>query len=113
MRKRSDGYWGIHSDFHATPDFGIQGRNLLEEDIREICRLLKPDFWQIDSKGHPGWASYPTKIGNAMPEFACDTLEIWRRATKAEDVTLVTHYSGVVDQKYCADHPEGAVMRAL
>ena len=112
MRKRSEGYWGIHSDFHASPDFGIQGRNLKEEDIREICRLLKPDFWQIDSKGHPGWASYPTKIGNAMPEFACDTLEIWRRATKAEDVTLVTHYSGVVDQKYCADHPEGAVMKA-
>ena len=41
---------------------------------RRICQLLKPDFIQIDCKGHPGWASYPTKIGNAMPEFEKDTL---------------------------------------
>ena len=76
MRKRSEGFWGIHSDFHATPDFGVQGRSLKEEDIREICRLLKPDYWQIDSKGHPGYASFPSELGNSMPEFACNTFEI-------------------------------------
>ena len=109
MRKRSEGFWGIHSDFHATPDFGVQGRNLREEDIREICQLLKPDYWQIDSKGHPGWASFPTELGNAMPEFACDTFAVWRKATAEEDVALVAHYSGVFDQKYCAAHPDHAL----
>ena len=112
MRKRSEGFWGIHSDFHATPDFGVQGRALKEEDIRLVCRVLKPDYWQIDSKGHPGYASYPTELGNAMPEFALDTFEIWRRATAAEDVALIAHYSGVFDQKYCAEHPEDAILQA-
>lgn len=111
MKKRKHAFWGLHSDFHATPDFGTQGTNLREEDIREVCALLRPDYWQIDTKGHPGWASYPTELGNAMPEFACNTLEIWRRATAAEDVALFTHYSGVVDENFCAKHPEEAVMR--
>ena len=112
MRKRSEGFWGIHSDFHATPDFGVQGRGLREEDVREICRLLKPDYWQIDSKGHPGWASFPSELGNSMPEFACNTFEVWRKATAAEGVALVAHYSGIFDQKYCAARPDQAIMLA-
>lgn len=112
MRKRSEGFWGIHSDFHATPDFGVQGRSLKEEDIREICRLLKPDYWQIDSKGHPGYASFPSELGNSMPEFACNTFEIWRRATAAEDVALIAHYSGVFDQRYCAENPDDAIVQS-
>ena len=112
MKRRNEGFWGIHSDFHAEPHFGVMGRGLREEDIREICRLLKPDFWQIDTKGHPGWASYPTELDNALPEYACDTLAVWRKATEAEDVALVAHYSGVRDERYCPRHPEDAVMYA-
>lgn len=112
MKKRKDSFWGIHSDFHAKPEMGVVGRNLREEDIREICRLLRPDYWQIDCKGHPGWASYPTELGNGMPEFACDTLEMWRRVTREEDVALFLHYSGVIDYKYCAEHPEECVVNA-
>lgn len=112
MKKRKDSFWGIHSDYHAMPEMGMVGKTLREEDIREICRLLKPDYWQIDCKGHPGWASYPTEMGNAMPEFAFDTLEMWRRVTREEDVALFLHYSGVIDSKYCAEHPEECVMHA-
>ena len=68
-KKRKDSYWGIHCDFHAKPEMGVMGRTLCEEDIRKVCRQLRPDFWQIDCKGHFGWVSYPTKLGNAMPEF--------------------------------------------
>ena len=110
MKKRKDSFWGLHSDYHATPDFGVQGRNLKAEDIRYICQLLRPDYWQIDTKGHPGWASYPSELGNAMPEFACNTLATWREATRAEDVSLFTHYSGIVDESFCKNHPEEAVM---
>lgn len=112
MKKRKDSFWGIHSDYHAKPEMGMVGKTLREEDIRAICKLLKPDYWQIDCKGHPGWASYPTKLGNAMPEFAFDTLEMWRRVTREEDVALFLHYSGVIDAKYCAEHPEECVMHA-
>ena len=70
MKRRSESFFGLHFDFHAQPKYGLQGKSLNEEDIRRICRTLKPDFIQIDCKGHPGWASYPTELGNAMPEFA-------------------------------------------
>lgn len=112
MKKRKDSFWGIHSDFHAKPEMGTVGATLKEEEIREICRLLKPDYWQIDCKGHPGWASYPTAHGNGMPDFACDTLELWRRVTREEGVALFLHYSGVIDYKYCAEHPEECVVNA-
>ena len=112
MKKRRDSFFGLHFDFHANPSDGVQGRTLNEDDIRKICKEIKPDFIQIDCKGHPGWTSYPSKLGNAMPEFQRDTLELWRRVTREEGVALYMHYSGVFDRKYCAEHPEDAVTRA-
>ena len=112
MKRRSESFFGLHFDFHAQPKYGLQGKSLNEEDIRRICRTLKPDFIQIDCKGHPGWASYPTELGNAMPEFAQDTLALWRRVTREENVALYMHYSGVYDIKYCAEHPEETVLNA-
>ena len=112
MKKtRKDSFLGVHLDYHAKPEDGkVQGKDLKEEDIRRICQLLKPDFIQIDCKGHPGWASYPSKIGNAMPEFEKDTLALWRRVTEEEGVALYMHYSGVYDRKYCRENPDEAVM---
>ena len=112
MQKRKDSFFGIHLDFHGKPEYGLQGATLKEEDIRRICRELKPDFIQIDCKGHPGWASYPSKLGNALPEFSQDTLALWRRVTREEDVALYMHYSGVYDIKYCAEHPEHTAVDA-
>ncbi len=106
MKKRKESFWGLLFDFHARPTDKSQGLNLKEDDIREICRFLKPDFIQIDCKGHPGWTSYPSKLGNAVPDFEKDTLSLWRKITKEEDVALYMHYSGVYDAKYCAEHPE-------
>lgn len=113
MKRRSACAFGLHFDFHASPVScrSAIGGTLREEDIREICRLLRPDYLQIDCKGHPGWASYPTGIGNAMPSMVKDTLEIWRRVTREEGVGLFMHYSGVFDEKYCREHPENAAMR--
>ena len=112
MKKRKDCFFGLHFDFHAQPKYGTQGVNLKEEDIRELCRIIKPDFIQIDCKGHPGWASYPSELGNAMPDFAKDTLALWRRVTKEEGVSLYMHYSGIFEIKYCSEHPEDTVMNA-
>lgn len=112
MKKRKESFWGLHFDFHATPNDGVQGKDLKEEDIRRICHLLKPDFIQIDCKGHPGWTSYPSKLGNAMPEFALDPLKLWRKVTREENIALYMHYSGVYDVKYCSEHPEERVVMA-
>lgn len=112
IKKRKDSFFGIHCDFHGKPENGLQGKTLNEEEIRDICRTLKPDFIQIDCKGHPGWTSYPSKLGNALPEFAIDTLEVWRRVTREENVALYLHYSGVYDIKYCEEHPEECAVDA-
>lgn len=111
MKRRSDSFFGIHSDFHARPWMGKIGRTLREEDIRKVCRALKPDFWQIDCKGHFGWASYPSELGNAMPTEG-DPLEVWRKVTREEDVALYMHYSGLWEEKYCSEHPEDRIMKA-
>ena len=98
-KRRSDCFWGMHSDFHAHPNYGaVVGATLKEEDIRAICEKAKPDFLQIDCKGHPGYASYPTAMGNGMP-IAFDTLEMWRRVTKEYGVRLYMHVSGVFESK--------------
>ncbi len=114
MKRRSESFFGLHFDFHATPESTQVpvGAMLREEDIREICRNVRPDFIQIDCKGHPGWASYPTACGNAMPAFAGDPLALWRKVTAEEGVALYMHYSGVWDSKYCAEHPEECVVNA-
>ena len=107
MKTRAESYFGIHCDFHAKPSKNDTiGTNLREEDIREICRTLQPDFIQIDCKGHPGWASYPSEIGNAMPHFVGDPLALWRKVTREEGVALYMHYSGIYDIKYCNEHPD-------
>ncbi len=110
MKKRRDSFWGLHFDYHAQPQDGVQGLTLTEESIKEICRSLKPDFIQIDCKGHPGWTSYPSRLGNAMPEFSQDTLALWRRVTREEGVALYLHYSGVYDRKYCEANPEQTIL---
>ena len=112
MKKRRDSFWGLHFDFHAKPTDVSIGKALKEEEIREICRELKPDFIQIDCKGHPGYTSYPTSLGNAVPDMEKDTLALWRRVTKEEGVSLYMHYSGVYDIKYCDDHPKERTLMA-
>lgn len=114
MKMRKESFFGLHFDFHASPAScpAPIGGTLREEDIREICREVKPDFIQIDCKGHPGWASYPTELGNAMPNIKGDPLSMWRRVTAEEGVALYLHYSGVVDEKYCMEHPDQTVLNA-
>lgn len=113
MKKRRDCYFGLHFDLHAHPDtcHAPLGESLTEEHIREICRTVKPDFLQIDCKGHPGWASYPSALENAMPHFKGDPLALWRRVTAEEGVALYVHYSGVVDRRYCDTHPDQRVIQ--
>ena len=112
-KRRSECFLGMHSDFHAKPEDGLViGATLCEADIREICESYKPDFIQIDCKGHPGYTSYPTALGNGMPHFACDPLEVWRRVTKEHGISLYMHFSGVYDIKYCTEHPEDRVINA-
>jgi len=106
--------FGLHFDFHAHAD----SRNgtwqpiydkMTEDDVRAVCDAVLPDFIQVDCKGHPGWASYQSALGNAAPSLAGDGMALWRKVTKERGVGLFVHYSGVADQKYFTEHPDEAV----
>ena len=95
----------MHFDFHAGPDCREIGKNVIEDSIIELLKSVKPDFIQVDCKGHPGLSSYPTKVGNPAPGFIGDPLKIWRSATDKMGVSLYMHYSGVFDQAALKNNP--------
>ncbi len=72
---------------------------------------VRPDFVQVDGKGHAGYASWPTRHGVAAPGFVRDALKVWRDVTAARGVSLYVHYSGVWDGM-AVKRPGWAVQRA-
>lgn len=108
--KRADAFLGIHFDFHAGKDCDRVGARTTPEMVQRVIDKVHPDYIQIDCKGHAGYSSYPTKVGNPAPGFVGDPLRIWRDVTRRRGVTLFMHYSGVWDFKAVADHPDWAAV---
>ena len=106
--KRADAFLGIHFDFHAGPKCKEVGRHTTPEMIQLILDKVHPDYIQIDCKGHPGYSSYPTKVGNPVPGIVGDPLRVWREVTRRNGVSLFMHYSGVVDVHAVTTHPDWA-----
>ncbi|GAB6167472.1 hypothetical protein JCM19992_34720 [Thermostilla marina] len=109
---RAEAFLGIHFDFHAGPDCTQVGARTTPEMVETIIDKVRPDFIQIDCKGHPGYSSYPTKVGNPAPGFVGDPLVVWREVTKRRGVSLFMHYSGVWDGRAVELHPEWAAVQA-
>ncbi|MDR1455313.1 MAG: hypothetical protein LBJ01_06655 [Tannerella sp.] len=110
--RRDQSFFGIHFDFHAGDDCREIGKHTTPEMIDAIIELVHPDYVQTDCKGHAGYTSYPTKVGNPAPGFVGDPLRTWREVTARRGVALYMHYSGVWDSRAVELHPEWAVMRA-
>ena len=79
--RRADSFLGIHFDFHAGPDCKEIGKNTTPAMVENIINLVRPDYLQVDCKGHRGLTSYPTKVGNPAPGFVGDPLRVWREVT--------------------------------
>ncbi|NMC36938.1 MAG: hypothetical protein GYA41_01280 [Bacteroidales bacterium] len=110
--KRSDCFFGIHFDLHASENIKDAGRSLSYEMVDTFLLRVKPDFIQIDCKGHPGISSYPTKVGFHVEGFLKDPLKLFREVTKKNNVALFMHFSGVWDNKVVQEHPDWAVIKA-
>lgn len=110
--KRAESYFGVHFDFHAGPDCNEIGKNVDRAMVENIINQVKPDFIQVDCKGHAGYCSYPTRIGNPAPGFVKDQLKIWRQVTAEKGVSLYMHYSGVWDSRAVQLHPIWAAINA-
>lgn len=110
--KRAESFLGIHYDFHAGRDCTEIGKNTTRAMIENIINQVKPDYIQIDCKGHPGLSSYPTKVGYQAPGFVGDPLRLWRQVTAEHGVSLYMHYSGVWDSEAVKRHPEWGALNA-
>jgi hypothetical protein len=108
---RSEAFLGVHFDFHAGPDATEIGRRTTPEAVAAVLDLVRPDFVQVDGKGHAGFASWPTRFGVAAPGFVRDALKVWRDVTADRGVSLYVHYSGVWDSM-AVKRPGWAVRRA-
>jgi alpha-L-fucosidase len=107
-KKQIDRFFGIHMDFHATAQSDEVGKTLSDAMVNGMLTLVKPDFLQVDCKGHPGYTSYPTTVGTPAPGIIKDPLRIFRNATTAHHVPLFVHYSGVQDHRAVELHPDWA-----
>ncbi|MGM0489232.1 MAG: alpha-L-fucosidase [Planctomycetota bacterium] len=110
--KRADAFLGVHFDFHAGEDCNQVGARTTPEMVELVIDKVNPDYIQIDCKGHRGYSSYPTKVGNPAPGFVGDPLKTWRQVTRERGVALFMHYSGVWDYHAVATHPEWAAVKA-
>lgn len=110
--KRADAFLGIHFDFHAGDDCDRVGARTTPEMVEMVIDKVQPDYIQIDCKGHRGYSSYPTKVGNPAPGFVGDPLRVWRDVTRERGIALFMHYSGVWDYHAVATHPEWAAVNA-
>ena len=107
--RRDQSFLGIHFDFHANPSCTGVGANTTPEMIGTILDMVHPDYIQVDCKGHPGYSSYPTEVGNPVPDIVGDPLAVWRKVTAERGVSLYLHYSGVWDSRAVELHPDWAV----
>jgi len=110
--KRADCFFGVHFDLHASEDITDAGKTLTPEMIDTFLAKVRPDFIQIDCKGHPGISSYPTKVGFHVKGFEKDPLKLFREITEKNNVALFMHFSGVWDGKVVKEHPEWAIVKA-
>jgi hypothetical protein len=110
--RREESFFGVHFDLHANEDIMDAGRSLTNEMVDTFLKKVRPDFIQIDCKGHPGISSYPTKFGYPVKGFQKDPLKLWREVTEKNNVGLYMHYSGVWDGKAAKEHPDWAMVKA-
>jgi hypothetical protein len=107
-RSRSAGFFGLHFDFHCQPNAKRVGGRTTPAMVRAVLSQVRPDYVQIDCKGHPGISSYPTRVGIPAADIARDQLAVWHKVTRAAGVPLVMHYSGVQDAAAIKRHPAWA-----
>jgi hypothetical protein len=110
--KRADCFFGVHFDLHASEDITDAGKTLTQEMIDTFLVKVRPDFIQIDCKGHPGISSYPTRVGFHVKGFEKDPLKLFREITEKNKVALFMHFSGVWDSKVVKEHPDWAIIKA-
>lgn len=109
-KRRKDSYFGMHFDFHANAREKGIGTKTTAENIGKILDAAKPDYIQVDTKGHAGWASYFSDYAPVAPGLEVDHLKIIREETEKRGIALYAHHTGIFNRYACKHHHEWAVM---
>ncbi|MEI9806622.1 MAG: alpha-L-fucosidase [Bacteroidota bacterium] len=110
--RRSESFFGFHFDFHAVATDKELGKNFDTLLLNEFLARTKPDFIQVDSKGHFGFSSYPTKVGYSPNSFVQDPMRLWKAAADKHHLSLYVHYSGIRDDEAMRRNPGWARVKA-
>lgn len=102
----SKSIFSIHYDTHISLKEVEAGAGARVAQIRKMLRLTKPDMVQFHAKGHPGYATYPTRAGTPSPHLKRDILSAFRKATRAEGVRFSIYFSTGLDGVTAREHPE-------
>jgi len=97
--------FNIHFDHHAGENSPI-GADCDPEKIKRLLLLSRPGMVQYHSKGHPGYATYPTKIGVPAKGLKRDVLRIYRDVTRELGIRFSIYNSSLYDMVQAKLHPE-------
>lgn len=113
---QQDRYFGLHMDFHANVKDSILPltTSLETQRIRfsSFLKAVRPDYLQVDCKGHAGYTSWPSKWGTQAGSIGHDPLALWSDICKELNTPLWVHYSGVQDGAALLKHPHWAALTA-
>jgi hypothetical protein len=110
--ERENAYFGVHFDLHPNLSDTALGRDISDENVRAFLRRVRPDFIQYDCVGVPGYSGYPTRVGWPAPGIVKDSLAVWRRVTREENVALLIHYCVLWNEAAVGHHPDWAAVNA-
>jgi len=85
--RRSQSFWGLHFDRHVQQGDDHLGATLTEGMVDSLINMGRPDFIQVDCKGHPGFCSYPTEVGQQAVSYDKDPLALIRKVTNAHNLS--------------------------
>ncbi|PPL02079.1 hypothetical protein [Parapedobacter indicus] len=105
---RAESFWGLHFDRHSQLTDDHIGATLTDGMVDSMLSMARPDYIQVDSKGHSGVSSYPTQVGQQAAGYDKDPLALIRRVTEKHNVSLFVHHSGALDANYVTNFPEEA-----
>lgn len=101
-----DTIFNLHFDHHVRPEQPNAGAGAKQEELIPLIAACRPGAVQYHAKGHPGWTTYPTKLGWTHPTLAQDLLRLYREITRELGVPFLVYYSSLVDEQAGTHHPE-------
>ncbi len=102
-------YFNLVVDYYTEVPERPYGTGFTRENLLRSLGTARPGFILYYGKGHSGTTAFKSRLGTEHPKLGDDPLKILREVTREAGVRLCIYYSGLVDGKAGAKHPEWLV----